>query len=138
MLLGCTRQAGPIEASSDDRRATPFPTVFPLPLFPSPSHLLSFPLPSQVAVLFKSHADLLEEFTYFLPDAQAAKESYNRARGGGAAYSRGGTGGRGRGSAASPPDMRSQQHKRKAAKKAEEGFRAGCECVKGRGEGAAV
>ena len=25
----------------------------------------------QVAMLFRSHKDLLEEFTYFLPDAQA-------------------------------------------------------------------
>ena len=28
------------------------------------------PVP-QVAMLFRSHKDLLEEFTYFLPDAQA-------------------------------------------------------------------
>ena len=31
----------------------------------------------QVAMLFRSHKDLLEEFTYFLPDAQApAQASY--------------------------------------------------------------
>ena len=29
----------------------------------------------QVAMLFRSHKDLLEEFTYFLPDAQAPAQA---------------------------------------------------------------
>lgn len=38
---------------------------------------------SQVAILFRNHRDLLEEFTYFLPDAQApaqVKDSSERAQ----------------------------------------------------------
>ena len=33
---------------------------------------------NEVSVLFRSHADLLDEFTYFLPDAQAVKDSQRK------------------------------------------------------------
>lgn len=114
--------------------------------------------PPQVEVLFRSHNDLLSEFAYFLPDAQAVKEQRRVATGG----FRGGRGGH--------PGGRNQQvwnrevllkvvlthvphfasgivitsralivssqvsspavkHKRKTAQRAEEGFKAGCESL---------
>ena len=80
----------------------------------------------KVAILFKNQSDLLHEFQYFLPDAQAAKEQ----RRGQPTGQRGGSKpptGRQPAQAVSPIDARTQPHKRKAAKKAEEGFKAGCE-----------
>ena len=80
---------------------------------------------SQVEVLFRSHSDLLNEFTYFLPDAQAVKDA-RRAGGGGGGFRGGGRGppARGHQQAVSPV----VKHKRKTAQRAEEGFKAGCEC----------
>ncbi|KAG1680591.1 hypothetical protein FOA52_015039 [Chlamydomonas sp. UWO 241] len=80
---------------------------------------------NEVALLFKQHIDLLEEFTFFLPDAQAVHRE-QRGRGGFRGGRGGGGGARGAGSvvASSAPEMRSM-HKRKAARKATEGFRAG-------------
>ena len=75
-------------------------------------------------VLFRSHSDLLNEFTYFLPDAQAVKDA--RRAGGAGGFRGGGRGppGRGHQQAVSPV----VKHKRKTAQRAEEGFKAGCEC----------
>eukprot|EP00798_Chlamydomonas_sp_ICE-L_P013837 gene13837-19758_t len=79
----------------------------------------------EVAALFCHHQDLLDEFTYFLPDttqpAAAAREK------GGAAARLGGNKfpvSSLKGTAASNGDTRTV-HKRKAARKAEEGFKAG-------------
>lgn len=44
-------------------------------MFLSMLHLIIIGL-LQVAVLFQGHADLLDEFTHFLPDASAAASSY--------------------------------------------------------------
>mmetsp|Transcript_36011 Transcript_36011/g.80148 ORF Transcript_36011/g.80148 Transcript_36011/m.80148 type:complete len:1160 (+) Transcript_36011:163-3642(+) len=78
----------------------------------------------EVAVLFRHHQDLLDEFTYFLPDTSQGKEASRRA--GAGAYRAGAKppSGRGPPPPGSPSDLR-HMHKRKAAKKAEEGFRAG-------------
>ena len=84
---------------------------------------------AQVEGLFRNHNDLLSEFTYFLPDAQAVKDQQRRAAtGGGGGASRGGRSGlpsssRGHQQVSSP----AVKHKRKTAQRAEEGFKAGCE-----------
>uniref|UniRef100_A0A7S3QMC6 Histone deacetylase interacting domain-containing protein n=1 Tax=Dunaliella tertiolecta TaxID=3047 RepID=A0A7S3QMC6_DUNTE len=78
----------------------------------------------EVAILFSSHQDLLDEFTYFLPDNNGPLPANMRG-----ASMRMGMAGRGRGdkaaggSMAAGTDHSRLMHKRKAARKAEEGFR---------------
>jgi histone deacetylase complex regulatory component SIN3 len=85
-------------------------------------------LSTQVERLFKHEPDLLEEFTYFLPDAQAVKDQQQRRGGAGSNYRGSGTnrplGGRGAHLQNTSPVLK---HKRKTAQRAEEGFKAGCE-----------
>jgi len=84
----------------------------------------------EVAVLFRNHQDLLDEFTYFLPDNTASAPPMPRApaRGPPQNIARG-AGGRAparasqMGPPGSPTDHSRFMHKRKAARKAEEGFR---------------
>ncbi|GAX77506.1 hypothetical protein CEUSTIGMA_g4950.t1 [Chlamydomonas eustigma] len=81
----------------------------------------------EVERLFKHEPDLLEEFTYFLPDAQAVKDQQQRRGGGAGTNFRGGgnsrpQGGRGAHLQSTSPVLK---HKRKTAQRAEEGFKAG-------------
>lgn len=84
---------------------------------------------NEVSVLFRSHSDLLDEFTYFLPDAQAVKDSQRKQQQQ-QPYKAGAPGAR-------PPFSRTQpvvgpnsapQHKRKALKPKPED-RAACKSL---------